>query len=153
MKSMTNTYTQYYSSVSDILDDTGIIPADIGFSDTGDITADQQLESKIESWLVEAKSMIDANRDQDYSLLLQNGKITAIPICIHNIAKRITINMANSAKLNRKSPVLKVNDYSVKTVNQDPITPQILADLEQCSPKVLDDPDNIPCCAVSISRL
>ena len=148
---MTATYLQFYSNVQDILDDTGIIPADIGFTDTTGLTAQEQLETKIESWLTEAKSMIDADRDQDYSLQLQNGTIKTIPICIHNIAKRITINIANSAKLNRKSPTLKVNDYSVKTVTQDPITPQILTDLETCSPKIEDDPDNIPLCSVGIN--
>lgn len=145
-----NSYLQYYSTVQDILDDTGIIPTDMGYSDISGSTAEQQLENKIESWLIEAKSMIDADRDQDYSLQLQLGTITDIPICINSIAKRITINMANSAKLNRKSPTLKVNDYSVKVVPHDPMTPQILTDLESCSPKIEDDPMNIPLCGVGI---
>ena len=78
----------YYSNVQDVLDDSGIDPTDMGYSDTDDLTAAEQLEAKIISWLTEAKSYIDTNRKRDFSLDLQNGDITAIPVCINSIAKR-----------------------------------------------------------------
>ena len=122
----------YFSNVQDILDDSGIQPVDMGFQDTDNLTADEQLENKIISWLVEAKSYIDSNCNRDFSSDVQNGIITDVPICIHSIAKRVTITIANSAKLNRKSPVIKVSDYVVKQVVTNPMTPDILDDLDRC---------------------
>jgi len=133
----------YYSNVQDVLDDSGIDPTDMGFEDT-DLTAAEQLEAKIISWLTEAKSYIDTNRKRDFSLDLQNGDITAIPVCINSIAKRITLNIANSARLNRKSPTIKVNDYSIKPVTTNPMTPDILQDLETCSPLKEDPTTDTP---------
>ena len=130
----------YYSNVQDILDDSGIQPVDIGFKGTDDLTPEKQLEAKIVKWLVSAKSYVDSTSNRDFHDELQNGIIAAIPVCIHDIARRATINMVNSAKLNRKSPVIKVNDYSVKPVTDNPMTSDILADLERCISVINEDP-------------
>jgi hypothetical protein len=125
-------YLTYYSNVQDILDDSGIQPVTMGYEDMDDLTAEDQLENKIESWLIEAKSYIDSTCNRDFSADIQNGVIKDIPICIHSIAKRVTITLVNSATLNRKSPVIKVNDFSVKQVTTNPMTPDIIADLDRC---------------------
>ena len=150
---MVSSYLQYYGTVEDIIEETGILPADMGYEDNDTSTAEQQLSLKIESWLIEAKAMIDADRDRDYSQEVVDGKLSDIPICINSIAKRLAVNMANSAKLNRQSPTIKVNDYQVKAVSHDPMTPAIKADLETCSPLVEDNYITNPSCAVQISRL
>jgi hypothetical protein len=134
----------YYSTVQEVIEDSGIQPVDIGFSDTDNLTADEQLEVKIIKWLVIAKSYIDSECDQNFNVELADGTITEIPVCIDDIARRITINMANSAKLNRKSPIIKVNDYSVKPVTNNPFTPEIRTDLAICSPKIIDSSIDSP---------
>lgn len=135
---------EYYSNVQEVIEDSGIQPVDIGFKDTDDLTADEQLEAKIIKWLVTTKSYIDSECDQNFSAKLANGTITEIPICIHDIARRITINIANAAKLNRKSPIVKVTDNSFKPVTNNPFTPEIKTDLAICSPKIIDSTIDSP---------
>ena len=129
-------YLPFYSSVQAVREDSGVDESDLGYSDeTNGSTAKEQLDLKIMEWLTEAKGFIDQDRKRDFSADLVAGTITKIPPCIENIAKRIAVNMAKQAKVNRQSPILKVDDYTVKMTDDTILTKSILSDLKRCSPR------------------
>ena len=120
----------YYSTIEEILEDSGIEPDDLDFVDIENgLTAEEQLEAKIVKWLKAAKSYIDTNRKRDFS---ESGE--EIPVCIHDIAKRIVLNMAKQAVMNRDTPIVNMNDYKVQVTNDSIMTQSILDDLEKCAP-------------------
>jgi len=140
-------YLQFYSNVQDVLDDCGVKPVDLGFNDPSspDPTSGQdKLEAKIQKYLIDAKAMVDSNRNKDFSKELEDDEIEQIPICIESAAKRIAINMVNTAKLNRQGPIINVNKYAVKVVTNNPLTPEIRQDLEECSPITENTTDDLP---------
>lgn len=117
----------YYSTIEDVLEDTGLEPTDLNFD------ADAELEAKIEKWLVEAKAIIDEKKGRNFTAELAAGTITSIPICIHSIAKRLAINMAKQARINRDTPIVSRDDYNIQITNDTIITRAIEDDLEDCA--------------------
>lgn len=126
--------TDFYSTVEDVLEDTGLEPEDLGFEDDDSSDGNEKLEVKIIKWLVEAKSIIDNNRKRNFTAELADGTITEIPICIHDAAKRIAINKAKQARINRDSSIVSKDDYTIQITNDTILTTSILRDLESCSP-------------------
>lgn len=126
----------YYSTPNRIIRETGINTKDLGFKDIpeGD-TATTQLTQYIEELLTETKSLIDNDRNCD--LITEYEGIENIPPCITSIATRICVNMINRAKLNRQSPIIKINDYSVKLVDSEIFTKPLKDELEICFKRTL----------------
>jgi len=126
----------YYSTPARVIRETGIMTADLGFKDiTGGDTADEQLTNYLEELLIETKSIIDNDRNTD--LITEYGTLEDIPPCITSIATRICVNMVNRAKLNRQSPIIKINDYSVKLVDSEIFTKPLKDELEICFKRTL----------------
>lgn len=123
----------YYSTVEDVLEDTGLKPGDLGFKADEDSTADEKLEAKIIKWLLEAKGIIDEKKNRDFAAELAAGTITVIPVCISSIAKRIVINMAKQARINRDTPIVSKDDYNIQITNDTILTKSIKDDLEDCA--------------------
>lgn len=130
---------EFYSTIQDVLRDSGVDTADMGFKDiqNGD-TAQTQLETWVQSRLIEIKSLIDNERKRNFTQELANGEITEIPPCIHMIARRMGVMVVKNAKINRKSPVIKIDDYTVTILKEIVFTPDILADLKRCAGRKVD---------------
>ncbi len=134
--------TDFYSTVQDVIEDTGIIPDDFDFEDDENIengkTAQQKLENKVQTWLIESKDMLDAeasvisNRERDFHQELAAGEITKIPICIHDIAKRICINKVKQARVNRDTSIINKDDYAIVISSDNILTKSIVKDLKSC---------------------
>lgn len=133
----------YYSTISDVIDDSQIRPGDFGFKDDDESvpdgkTATEKLEAKVESWLKETKDVIDthasvfSDRKRDYALEVSEEIITVIPPCIHDIAKRITINKVKQARINQDTPIVSKDDYTVQLTNDSIVSSSILNDLKAC---------------------
>ena len=126
----------FYGTTADVIVDSGIKPADLGFQDTEDgDTANEQLTAKIEGWLTAAKAVIDTDRERDFTQELLDEDITEIPPCINDIATQIGINMAKQAMLNRDNPPLKVDEYSFKITDSNIFTTELQTRLTKCSRK------------------
>jgi len=118
---------EYYSTVDDVLEDSGIKPADLG------MTTDDELETKIEKWLSAAKGYIDSDRHRDFN------DLPSVPVCIADIAKRIVLNMVKQAIINRDTPIINADNYRVMIANDKIITNAIATDLDKCSKRVLSE--------------
>ena len=121
----------HYSTVDDVIEFTGIRPGDLGLEDDPQGTTDpESAESKmrilIESWLVQVKDLIDQNRNRDF-----HEEEDGVPPGIHNIALRVCANMVAQAVLRRDTPIVRVDDFNVRTVEDRVITSAIKDDLKQ----------------------
>lgn len=124
----------FYSSVEDVLNYTGIRPADLGFKDDKDDggdpedsgfrkTAEDKLAAFIEARLIEIKDMIDRDRNRDYHAEIN------VPPGIHHIALRIMKNLMGHAVMSRSTPIVRVDDFTIRMVEDQVFTPAIKRDL------------------------
>jgi hypothetical protein len=113
----------HYSTPEDVIRFTGSRPQDFGF------TTPAQLEDLVRAWLVEAKDLIDQDRNRDYHQEVVQGVRALIPPGIHNIAKRIVANMLALAVLRRETPVVKIDDFTIRMVEDQIFTRAIKQDL------------------------
>lgn len=122
--------TSYYGSIDRVKKDSGILPNDLG------LTEETELEELIQEYFLEAKSLIDEDRNQD--LLERFGSISEIPKCIHSVANRLVVNMIKQAKINRESPIINVEEYKVSLIDDTVFTISIEKDLSRCIGRKLD---------------
>lgn len=109
----------FYSTVSDVQQHTGIRISDLGFD------TDAELVTWVEGRLTEIKDLIDHDRNRDYTV---DG---SIPAGIHNIALRIMSNMVAMAVLRRETPIVRVDDFNIKMVEDRIFTTAIKDDLKR----------------------
>lgn len=117
---------RYYSTVGDVLRYTGIKPKDLGFKDAeeeGGITADELLTAFIEARLIEVKDLIDRDRNRDFHA---EGDV---PPGIHHIALRIMKNFLAHAVVSRETPIVRVDDFTIRMVEDQVFTHAIRNDL------------------------
>jgi len=107
--------TLLYGSVSDVCAIANLRAEDFG------LATERQLGRLVCSWLASAKSFIDADRRRTYD---------PVPDGIDSIATRIAANMGAVAHQRRKSPFVRVNEFSVKLIEDACITSAIRDDLE-----------------------
>jgi hypothetical protein len=100
----------YYSSVDDVLSATGVKPTDLG------IESDSKLREFIEARLSEIKSLIDTYCGRDFS---SEGKV---PAGINMVAAAMASDFLALAMLRRSTPIVTVNDFTVKQVQSDIFT-------------------------------
>lgn len=128
---------EYYSTVNDVLEDTGLGPEDLGFTDDEEgvedgKTAQEKLEAKIIKWLIEAKAIINEYKKRDFAAEVAAGTLASIPVCISSIAKRIAINMSKQAIINRETPIVTRDDYSIQLTNDTIVTRALYDELDNC---------------------
>jgi len=121
---------RFYSSVKDVKDYTGIKPPDIGFKNDDAMTAEEKLEAFIEARLVEIKDLIDHDRNRDYHAEVESGQREKIPPGIHHIALRIMKNLFAHAVISRSTPIVRVDDFTIRMVEDRVFTPAIKKDLK-----------------------
>ena len=121
-----------YSSVDDVIRYAGIKPSDFWLEDNEEETAEEQLQDIVMDWLVQIKNKIDLHQRVDYfhETEKEDGIVDEVPESIHDIAKRMTANKITSTKLKREAPIQKVEDYSIRQVEDKIFTKSILRELK-----------------------
>jgi hypothetical protein len=114
-----------YSSIKEIIDYTGIEPEQIGKE-----TA-EELEEVLLGWLVQAKDLIDADRNRNFHKEVQQGVLDDVPPGINNIAMRMASNMVAIAIFRRDTGVVRLNEFEVKMVKDSVFTSDIEKDLSR----------------------
>ncbi len=119
----------FYSTVKDVKETTGIRKDDFGF------TTDALLDEWITARLVEIKDMIDRDRNRDFAAEAASaGK--AVPPGIHGIALRMMSNHVGHATLRRTTPIIRVDDFTIKGLEDQVFTEPIRKDLRRYPAKL-----------------
>ena len=84
-----------YSDAKKVIDFAGASPATLG------LESQTQLETLVESWLVQIADYINRDRNRDFSAEEE------VPPIIDNIALRMAVNMIRSAERQRTGSVVK----------------------------------------------
>jgi len=116
---------KFYSSVDDAIKYTGAKRQDFGFN------VDKDLKEWLEDRLVEIKSLIDADRCRDYHKEVDAGLREEIPPGIHGIALRMLNNAVGHALLRRTTPIVRVDNFSIRMVEDKVFTSSIKEDLKR----------------------
>jgi hypothetical protein len=114
---------QFYSTVDEVIQYTGVHPQDLG------LESDEELKKVIEGWLVQIKDIIDQDRNRDYHQEVEEGKRTEVPPGIHHIAMRVCANVIAQATFRRESTIVQVDDYQVQMLDDQIFTDAIKKDL------------------------
>lgn len=115
---------EFYSTPAEVIQSTGIRPDDLGMEST------QQLTTWIEARLKEIKNLIDQDRNRDYAAeATAAGK--PVPPGINGIALRMMSNHIGHANLRRTTPIIRVDDFSIKMVEDQVFTTAIKNDLKR----------------------
>lgn len=109
----------YYSSVNQVKQYTGIRAEDLGFEH------EEFLDEVLETWLIQIKDLINRDRNYDYT------KDEEIPAALNNIALRMAANMVAQATLRRETPIVRVDDFNVNMVEDAVLTNAIKQDLRR----------------------
>lgn len=112
-----------YSSPNEVIRYTSIQPKDL------DLDTPEKLNALINQWLVQAKDLIDQDRNRDYHKEVELGKRSSVPSGIDNIALRIVANMVAQAKIRRDTSIVRVDDYEIKMADDEIFTKAIRSDL------------------------
>jgi hypothetical protein len=120
---------EYYSSVKDVIDTTGIQAQDLGFP------TDDLMKDWIGARLIEIKDMIDRDRNRDFAAEAAE-KGTDIPPGIHGIALRMMSNLVGAATLRRTTPIIRVDDFTIKGLEDQVFTEPIRKDLRRFPAKL-----------------
>lgn len=120
---------EYYSKVEDVINSTGIQAQDLGFP------TDDLLKDWIGARLMEIKDMIDRDRNRDFAAEAEE-KGTDIPKGIHGIALRMMSNHIGAAALRRTTPIIRVDDFAIKGLEDQVFTEAIRKDLRRYPAKL-----------------
>ena len=101
----------YYSTTTEVKNYTGVKPKDLGFEEND--TAG--LDALLVTWLEQIKDIIDKDRNRDYTV---EG---TVPKGIVNIALRMAANQVANAMIMRDSPIIQVNEFTLRVVDKDKI--------------------------------
>ena len=127
----------FYGSISQVKIRSGVDQKDLGIIKPTDDTVDELFDNTITEMMLEIKSLID--KDREFDILKEYGNdISKIPKCLHMIGNRIAINVLKQAKINRMTPVIKIDEYTVQLINDNIMTNAIQEDLERCVKKRID---------------
>ena len=115
----------FYSTVEDVKQYTGIQPRDLNFDEESD------LDTFIEARLIEIKDLIDHDRNRDYSKEVDAGERLIVPPGIHHIALRMMANLIGYAVVRRDTPIVRISDFAVQTIDDKIFTPDLKRDLSR----------------------
>jgi len=132
----------FYSSVDAVKQYTGVRPEDLGLPgtvDQGENETEITLEEVLEQWLVEAKSLIDLDRNRDfhadYAQEVNGDTVYNYPPGLDNVAMRLVANMVAQAVMRRETPIVQIDDFTINMVDDQVFTQAIRADLRRFLPK------------------
>lgn len=129
----------FYGTINQVKQRSGVQPVDLGIKPINEDnkSEDTIFDELITEIMLEVKSLIDQDREFDI-LQKYDSDTSKIPKCLHNVANRIAINVLKQAKINRMTPVVKVDEYTVQLISDTIITNSIQEDLERCVKKKID---------------
>lgn len=107
-------------SVKSVIDFTGLKPKHFRL-EKGD---NNGLDEIVSGWIEQSESLI-----RNYTNNFDSHNYSEIPEGVKNICLRLTANMVALAQARRDTPVIKVNDWSIKTVGSDIFTDDLKEDL------------------------
>ena len=107
-------------SAEDIIEFTGVKPKTFRLNkeDT------EGLKTILEKWIGQSESLICNFCNYDF-----NEQEGDIPGAVQNVCLRLTANMVALAQARKDTPVIKVNDWTIKTVGSDIFTEDLKEDL------------------------
>ncbi|MFA5543259.1 MAG: hypothetical protein WDA47_05760 [Bacilli bacterium] len=123
--------SNYYGTLDEVKQYTGVKYTDLNFS------SDELYNTWLENRLIEIKDLIDQDRHRDYHAEVENGTRSVIPPGINHIALRMMANLLAQAVLRRETPVVKIDDFSIKMVEDQVFTSAIKKDLMRYPAKTL----------------
>lgn len=108
---------KYYCEPEDVIIVTGITVK------TFRLDSEEALTNLVKEWIGQASALIDS-----YTKTTQDTD--NLPLAIKNICIRVTANMVTFAESRKNSPLVKVNDWTIKTVPTEILTDDIREDLK-----------------------
>lgn len=128
---------KYYCEPSDVIIVTGITIK------TFRLDTEEALTNLVREWIGQASALIDS-----YTKTTQDTD--NLPLAIKNICIRVTANMVTFAESRKNSPLVKVNDWTVKTVPTEILTDDIREDLKPFTKaSIRDDKSKIDILTIS----
>jgi len=128
---------KYYCDAKDVIIVTGIT------TKTFRLDTDDELNNLVTEWIGQASALIDS-----YTKTTQDTE--NLPLAIKNICIRVTANMVTFAESRKNSPLVKVNDWTIKTVPTEILTDDIRKDLKPFTKEsIRDDKSNIDLLTIS----
>jgi hypothetical protein len=128
---------KYYCEPSDVIIVTGITIK------TFRLDTEEALTNLVREWIGQASALIDS-----YTKTTQDTD--NLPLAIKNICIRVTANMVTFAESRKNSPLVKVNDWTVKTVPTEILTDDIREDLKPFTKEsIRDDKSKIDILTIS----
>lgn len=128
---------KYYCEPSDVIIVTGITIK------TFRLDTEEALTNLVREWIGQASALIDS-----YTKTTQDTD--NLPLAIKNICIRVTANIVTFAESRKNSPLVKVNDWTVKTVPTEILTDDIREDLKPFTKEsIRDDKSKIDILTIS----
>lgn len=128
---------KYYCEPSDVIIVTGITIK------TFRLDTEEALTNLVREWIGQASALIDS-----YTKTTQDTD--NLPLAIKNICIRVTANMVTFAESRKNSPLVKVNDWTIKTVPTEILTDDIREDLKPFTKEsIRDDKSKIDILTIS----
>lgn len=128
---------KYYCDAKDVIIVTGIT------TKTFRLDTDDELNNLVTEWIGQASALIDS-----YTKTTQDTE--NLPLAIKNICIRVTANMVTFAESRKNSPLVKVNDWTIKTVPTEILTDDIREDLKPFTKEsIRNDKSNIDILTIS----
>lgn len=128
---------KYYCDAKDVIIVTGIT------TKTFRLDTDDELNNLVTEWIGQASALIDS-----YTKTTQDTE--NLPLAIKNICIRVTSNMVTFAESRKNSPLVKVNDWTIKTVPTEILTDDIREDLKPFTKEsIRNDKSNIDLLTIS----
>jgi len=128
---------KYYCEPEDVIIVTGITVK------TFRLDSEEALTNLVREWIGQASALIDS-----YTKTTQDTD--NLPLAIKNICIRVTANMVTFAESRKNSPLVKVNDWTIKTVPTEILTDDIRKDLKPFTKEsIRDDKSKIDILTIS----
>lgn len=128
---------KYYCEPEDVIIVTGITVK------TFRLDSEEALTNLVKEWIGQASALIDS-----YTKTTQDTD--NLPLAIKNICIRVTANMVTFAESRKNSPLVKVNDWTIKTVPTEILTDDIREDLKPFTKEsIRDDKSKIDILTIS----
>lgn len=113
----------HYGTAASVKTRTGVKPDDLGLDD------DAALTTFLDELLDEASDLMNRRMRRSWNDELEAGTIASIPAGLSGIANDIVVGSLRDMLVTRQSPVVRIDDFAVRTVSARVFSPDILARL------------------------
>ncbi|GBC86992.1 hypothetical protein HRbin12_00992 [bacterium HR12] len=108
-----------YSSPAEVRARTGIRPEDLGY------LTEAELDSFLTGLLEQVSDLMNRLMRRDWLAELAAGTVAEIPAGLHGVAADLAAASVREALATRQSPVVRIDDFAVRTVGTSLITPDV----------------------------